>query len=283
MILSTLLGPPDAPPETEAEAPDYPEHGVVPVTRQRARRYRRSVSIGVVISVLFHLALVFISPLVIRYIEDGRFMLPSLRTVQPPRAGMQVVEVEVSETADLEPVREPARPEPEPEEELGVPGVEAEPDAEPLPPAAERLRPRVGDWRLWIVPPATRSADLTPEQRNAELRARLYARLEAVDDSIAAALAAEAAAMDWTVGEEGNKWGVTPGQLHLGPVTLPLPFFIQPSREDAEAMRDWSAIQQQAGQAVIDESFEERVKAIRERKAKEQAEKDAKRDTTSGG
>jgi hypothetical protein len=119
----------------------------------------------------------------------------------------------------------------------------------------------------------------------ADLRARLAAAIQAGNDSLAAELVREAEAMDWTVGEEGNKWGVSPGKLHLGPVTLPLPLLFQPhpatAREQADRAADWSAIQRQAGQAAIDETFEERVKAIRERKERQEAK--AKRDTTSGG
>ena len=65
----------------------------------------------------------------------------------------------------------------------------------------------------------------------------------------------------------------------LGPITLPLPFYFGPPREDAVTAEEWAEIQRQAGQGDIDETFEERVRAIRERKAREAAEGD----TTSGG
>ncbi len=48
-------------------------------------------------------------------------------------------------------------------------------------------------------------------------------------------------------------------------------------------MSDWQAIQRQAGQGVIDDTFKDRIEAIRERKAKEEAEKKAQSDTTSSG
>ncbi len=161
-------------------------------------------------------------------------------------------------------------------------------EAGPTASAAERLRPRVGDWRLWVVPPISDTrTDLTREERNALLRARIYAALEAYDDSVAAALAAEAEKLDWTVGEEGSKWGISPGKLHLGGVTLPLPLIFAPhpatQRQLEGRMSDWQAIQRQAGQGVIDDTFKDRIEAIRERKAKEEAEKKAQSDTTSSG
>jgi hypothetical protein len=178
-------------------------------------------------------------------------------------------------------VVEPAQ-EPEPEE---LP-TEVEVEPTPFVSAAERLRPRVGDWRLWLVPPIMRRTDLTPAERAAEVRARLYAILEAYDDSMAAELARELERLDWTIGEEGEEWGISPGKIHLGGITLPLPLYF--GLDPAEARRrqgsvdEWSAIQRQAGQGAIDEAFEERVRAIRERRAREAAERAAKKDTTGG-
>jgi hypothetical protein len=148
--------------------------------------------------------------------------------------------------------------------------------------AAARLRPRVGDWRLWFVPPVPSRRDLTPAERAEEVRYRLYMTLRAFNDSMAAQLAREAAAMDWTVGEEGNKWGVSPGQIHLGGLTLPLPFYFGPTREQMEQMGEWSEIQRQAGQAEIDETVDERIRAIRERRAQEAARNNPPPDTTKG-
>jgi len=189
--------------------------------------------------------------------------------------GMQAIEIRVTEAPPVEPER---RPQPEPEV------VEPEPEdaTEPSLTGAERLRPRVGDWRLWVVPALARRLDRTPEERSRELEARLHAMLEAYDDSIAAELARAAEAMDWTVGEEGNKWGVSPQGLHLGPVTLPLPFYIGPGRESEDMLRDYGAIQRQAGEDAIRDAQKERIEAIRERnqRAREEAQRNAQKDTT---
>ena len=285
MILSTLLRPPEAPSREEQAGAVSPPRRVLSQTRERGRRYRRAVAIGIIVSVVLHVLAVLASSVLIRRLEPGTVFVAPPRPIRLEPEGTQVVEYRVVENPPAEPA--PARePEPERTVESQPSPPAAEAPAEPAASAAERLRPRVGDWRLWVSPPlATRDVDRTRAEQMADLRARLAAAIQAGNDSLAAELVREAEAMDWTVGEEGNKWGVSPGKLHLGPVTLPLPLLFQPhpatAREQADRAADWSAIQRQAGQAAIDETFEERVKAIRERKERQEAK--AKRDTTSGG
>lgn len=287
MILTTLLQPPEAPPEAPESA--RPTRPARLRARERSRRYGRVVAIGIALSVLLHALIVFVSPVVVRYLEAPFMLAPP-----PPRPtasveGMRVIDFRITETpAPVERVEEtpPEQPSPEPT----APAAEAveapTTDAEPLPTAAERLRPRVGDWRLWVRPPLS-SRDATRAEREAELRRRLYADIEAYNDSMAAEAARRAESLDWTVGEEGNRWGLSPGKIHLGPITLPLPLDLGPHpavRRDMEGRRDlWEAIQRQAGQGSIDDDFNDRVKAIRERKARERADEEAQRDTTSGG
>ena len=110
------------------------------------------------------------------------------------------------------------------------------------------------------------------------VRERVAGTLKVFNDSVAAALAAAEKATDWTVKDkDGKRWGVSPGKLHLGDVTLPLPlaFATPPGRRDEVAARNrsYNEIEQQAMRAQIKDSFEERVKAIRERKERERAEK----------
>lgn len=272
MILSTLLRPPAAPPEPPPGAVT-PRRRTLTVGRERARRYTRNVAIGIALSVLFHVVLVLLSPLVVRYMEPGSVFF---RNPVVPRArddGMRVVEIRVAETVPAEPLPEQPQPEPEEEPAAGEPeGATASTLS-----AAEQLRPRVGDWRLWVVSPETGRADESPAERAAAVNDRLHAILEAYEDSIAAMLAEER--MDWTVGKEGNRWGVSPGKLHLGPVTLPLPLYLGPhpatQRELGERTQEWYLIRGQQDRGAIDEEFGDRVKAIRERKAQEKAKKDS--------
>lgn len=274
MILSTVLRPPKAPPTEQTPKAEARRSGALEAYRRRSRRYDRAIFIGVGASVIVHLLFVFMSGLIVGYLEPNYSVLPAAEPRRIREEGTQVVDIRVTENVEVEPQRTP-QPQPEPQVRQPVEVI----DPVIVGTAAERLRPQLGDIRLRLIPSLfLPNIDMTTEERAAELRARLYALIEAYDDSIAAALALEAEAMDWTVGEEGNKWGVSPGQIHLGPITLPLPFYFGPTREQAEQAGEWAVIQQQAGQGAADEVFDERVRAIRERR-----EQEAKGDTTSGG
>ena len=49
------------------------------------------------------------------------------------------------------------------------------------------------------------------------MQLQLAGRLEEWSDSVALALAAENALTDWTTtDDQGRRWGISPGQLHLG-------------------------------------------------------------------
>ncbi len=136
---------------------------------------------------------------------------------------------------------------------------------DPLP-LGERTRPRATDPRLWNLEPPPVPV---PDEFDAAL-APLYARLGVIADSMYAAGVAAERALDWTVTDDnGGKWGFSPGKIHLGSITLPLPFGFSapPGRRDEYNSRvdGWNAIQRQAGQAAILEAIEERAKAIRAR------------------
>jgi hypothetical protein len=118
------------------------------------------------------------------------------------------------------------------------------------------------------------------------VRARVAAQLGAYNDSIAAQAAASARATDWTVTDaEGGRWGVSPGKIHLGSLTLPLPFTFSapPERREEVAGRlaNWTAIQQQATIVEGREIVKERNKAIEQRKAAERAARQNPSTTTT--
>jgi hypothetical protein len=77
-------------------------------------------------------------------------------------------------------------------------------------------------------------------------------------------------------GKDGERWGVSPGQIHLGSITLPLPFgFSGPTgrREEVAArLRTFNESNAQAHRMELEQTFESRVKAMR-------ARKDAQRDS----
>ena len=193
---------------------------------------------------------------------------------EPPR-GMRAIQL-----ADPEP-REPVEPEePEPEEEEPElepeePAAVARADVEAAPAdtlsAADRLAPRVVDPRLW------RPMVLLPREPTIEdVEARVAAAVELLSDSALAAAEAALRARDWTVEDEsGGRWGISPGTIHLGQLTLPLPIWLPVDPEVAAANRQWHELDQQLERARILETFQERVKAIRERRDREREEQRA--------
>ena len=189
MIPTTLLQPPSAPPE----APKSGERRkpAPALARERRSRYRRLVAIGIIVSVLIHLLVIFASPLFVRYVESiGIPIAPSPQPAAPPM-GTIVIDYRITDTpTPVEPreeVPEPDRAAPGPTPTPTAPaGTGEAEEAAPTPTAAERLRPRVGDWRLWVTPPL-RDREPTPAEREAALRRRLYVAIDEYNDSIAAA------------------------------------------------------------------------------------------------
>jgi hypothetical protein len=219
---------------------------------------------------------------------------------RPPASGAPAVvsEPEGLRIVEIVPVPDEALPEveaPEPEEEpivpravrppAGAPTVVQPPAGERRDPAAtvaERVSPRMGDARLFeehdpLIPLVV--------DREALAIARLYALMEAYNDSTGAAAEAAARALDWTVQDgNGGRWGISPGRIHLGGISLPLPisFAPPPGRRDAIAARNrtFGEIAGQRARAEGNASFEERVKAIRERM---DAQRDSARRSGTGG
>jgi hypothetical protein len=141
---------------------------------------------------------------------------------------------------------------------------------------AQRLQPGLTDGRLWApLPPEFRT--LSPAQREELL---IAGRFGAWNDSIAAAAAAAAAWTDWTVTDgDGDRWGISDGQLHLGGLTLPLPLTFEAPVGQRDYMRQFAEIQRQGASALIQQSVRERQEAIRARRDRERAEAQAP-DTT---
>lgn len=168
----------------------------------------------------------------------------------------------------------PSEEEPEPEAAptasvgVGEPGEEVEraPEGVPGPTAAERLRPTAGDLRIW----APVNPEITRLSEEEIMRLLLSAELESAADS--AALAAELArrSMDWTyTDDEGRRWGVSPGKIHLGDVTIPMPFgFGAPPmvrEQNAERLWAWDDIERGAARKGVQDFWKERAEAIRRR------------------
>ncbi|MDT8341074.1 MAG: hypothetical protein RQ751_06135, partial [Longimicrobiales bacterium] len=188
------------------------------------------------------------------------------RPQDPPREVVERQPVPVETRADAPPA---AAEEPEP----GRP-VQPEDAAPAGVAAAERLRVRIGDERLWAPLTSEELAEVTIRQF---LESDLAWRLGLWQDSMALAGEREARATDWTyTDEDGNRWGVSPGKLHLGSITLPLPFNfgINPGRyEDAQERAYLDAeIRRGTVGAEVRATWKERAEAIRKRRNAEREE-----------
>lgn len=138
--------------------------------------------------------------------------------------------------------------------------------------AAELLRPPPLDPELFG--PLEELPTLTDEER---YRLQLAGRLEEWQDSVRAEMERQRRVTDWThTDAEGNRWGVSPGQIHLGKITLPLPFNFgtPPGRRDEIERRAWEAedILRGSVRGEILETRQERAREIRARREAERAD-----------
>jgi hypothetical protein len=195
---------------------------------------------------------------------------------------MRALDVTVVATT-VEPVETPLREREAPRRPAAAPDAWSPTQGEPLRPAAvdavpgasvrDRLQYRMGATEVWRPQAPLPAEELSPDDR---VRTRVASQLQEFNDSVAAEAAASARATDWTVKDgNGGKWGVSPGSLHLGNVTVPLPFALgtPPGRREEAAgrMRSWTEIQDQATRVEGRQIFDERVRAIRERAEQERA------------
>ncbi len=240
---------------------------------------RRVTVVSLAASVLFHVLVVLIysvsSP-------DWEFVavVPVGKAPTTPVEGTRVVRiVEIPPDDPLIDAQEKPDPEPELEPEQEAPTAPAQPSESTAPAieavpagmrASEALRVRSADPRLWRAA-EPEAHKLTEEER---MQLELAGRLEAWNDSIRALVSAERALTDWTrTGENGERWGISPGKLHLGKLTLPLPFGFgtNPWMQERAARRAFedADIRNGAAASFMADHWRERVEAIRRRRDRE--------------
>ena len=238
------------------------------------------------LSLTIHILAVGLYPLLFEQISpDARAFFPSV--VNGPPLGTPVIRlIELDETSNLEPPEDPEEMDDveDPEAEVQAPILEGLLDivvAPAGPSAADRLRPRLIDARLWRAPPAA-FFELSLEQREELI---IASRLGEWLDSVRVSQAAEDALTDWTFTDsDGGRWGISPGKIHLGDITLPLPINFGTSVGKRDETRrlvwQWEEIMRQAARADIEMSWRERSEAIRARRDAERTV--AVPDTTRG-
>jgi len=228
--------------------------------------------VGLAISFALHLLLIGLAS---RWLEPPDHVEPVAvdPMVVQPDAGMRVVTLadETSPAPAEDGAETPLRPEP-PAPAAAVVTEPEDEDAEDRPgevrTAAERLAPRLVDPRLWEP-----MVLLPREPTFQDVQDRVAAAMEMLSDSALADAERAMRARDWTVEDRaGGKWGISPGKLHLGSVTLPLPLFFPVDMDQMAQDAYWYELETQLHRAEFLESFDARVRAIRERRDKERAE-----------
>ena len=256
--------------------------------REHGRVHRRALTVGIGASAAFHVVVIVLYSVVMTQWGPPETVL-GVDSPSRSSSDMRVVRVVEIELRDL--TAEPPEELPEAEVvrlEFTDAGL---PDPDPVelsePPggrrAADVLRVRSSDTRLWreALPEAF---ELTEAQR---MQLELTGKIEEWADSVAIALAAEYALTDWTTtDDQGRRWGISPGQLHLGDITLPLPFYFSGNsiqREQA-ARRAWEDqdILNGTNTQALRSSWRERAEAIRRRRDRSRDENAAVADSIGG-
>ncbi len=250
--------------------------------------HRRALIAGIAASAALHVLLVVLYSVVMTQWNLPETVLgvdsPS-RTVSEMRV-VQVVEIELSDLT-AEPPEELPEPTEEPSIEVSDAGPPPLSDVVELsapPPgsrrASEVLRVRSSDSRLWR--PAFPEAFELSDAEFMELQ--LAGRLEEWADSMAQVVAAEYALTDWTT--DDGRWGVTPGQLHLGGITIPLPFYFGGNswQRDQATRRAWEdqTILNGVNTQDVRSSWSDRAEAIRRRRDRDRDGNVEAADTTGG-
>lgn len=251
--------------------------------------HRRALRVGIGASAALHIALILLYSVVGTQWNPRETVL-AVESPSRVSSDMRVVQVIEIEPPDLTP---------EPPEDLPEPIEEVQPDLRNVGPpapdpfelderpvgrrAADELRVRSSDSRLWrqAMP---EMFELTDVER---MQLELAGRIEEWTDSVAEGLAAEYALTDWTTtDDQGRRWGISPGQLHLGDITLPLPFYFGGTAMQREqfARRAWEDqdILNGTNAQALRSSWRERAEAIRRRRDRDQDGNAAVADSTGG-
>ncbi len=264
---------------------DPPSSGSPHASSARPAQERRALWAGFAVSFVLHLLV-----LLVYAIGMGRFSPPdpALELPEPdrPHEGTEVVVILEVPEVDMAPVLETdlEEPEPDPDELEALEPDEAPPVVPPAvpdadeeeadePSIAERLQPRMTDPRLW-APVDPHHTELTDQER-AELLLR--GMIQSWNDSVAVAAALSEGARDWTyTDDDGRRWGLSPGRIHLGDFSVPLPFSftVPPGRWLEARERAWvlEDLARGAAAAEVRETWAERARVIRERMEAERSQ-----------
>ncbi len=251
----------------------------------RRQAYRRAVRVGLAVSFVVHLLVIFVLARALS-LDPASFRSPPKRTIRLQGLPVvQVNEVLAVEASDPDAVRLPLEEEQEPEAERPEGETPEGQAAVPLPGRelvgpprltnAEKLQPQEGDERLWYDAEGQPIPEFLARNPYAAYEGEIRARLSIVLDSLNLSEEQRRRAMEWLTGDEGHEWGVTEDGIYIGGVLIPInlgQLFSEegPSgRESRQEMRDLRDIRLQDLLGEADAIRKQRAREMRERTKQE--------------
>lgn len=252
---------------------------------ERRQHYRNAVRIGLAISAVTHLLVVFVLARALS-LDPASFRSPPRRTIELQGLPVvQVGEVLPAFESDPEAISLPPEEEPEPEPERpdgetprGPPSVPSPGRGQVGPPGltnAEKLQPHEGDERLWYDLEGQPIPEYLDGNAYAAYEGELRARLSLMLDSLSLSEEQRRRAVEWLTGDEGHEWGVTPDGIYIAGILIPLSLgqlFAEEGpngRESRQRLRDLQDIQMQDLQGEAERIRKERAQAMRDRTKEE--------------
>ncbi len=252
---------------------------------ERRRDYRNAVRMGLAISAVAHLLVVFVLARALSF-DPASFRSPPRRRIELQGLPVvQVGEVLPAFESDPEAISLPPEEEPEPEPDRpdgetprGPPSVPSLGRGQVGPPGltnAEKLQPHEGDERLWYDLEGQPIPEYLDGNAYAAYEGELRARLSLMLDSLSLSEEQRRRAVEWLTGDEGQEWGVTPDGIYIAGVLIPLSLgqlFAEEGpngRESRQRLRDLQDIQMQDLQGEAERIRKERAQAMRDRTKEE--------------
>jgi hypothetical protein len=147
------------------------------------------------------------------------------------------------------------------------------------------IQPHYSDPRLWKTAPDVIVA--APKTRLQQMDSLTNQDIQAYNDSLGLVAQNQRAPGDWTVQKGGQKYGIDKKFIRLGPISIPtavlalLPLNITGNPMTIERERNYDAMQRDielhAHQAMNEAEFNKEVRALRQRKDRERAEREKAR------
>lgn len=274
--------------EHERDAPVGGGDGDTDSLYARRRDYGRAVRIGLAISFLAHLFVLFVIGRSLR-IEAPETRAPASETLrlQGP------VAINVGEVLPPSELLEEDEPIPAPDEEPDEEAAEDEPAAAPVRPVrgqpeadadadddgyltnAEKLQPKEGDERLFPEYERDQIPEYLAENPYARYEGEIRARLSLMLDSLNLSERQRREALEWLTGGEGEEWGVSEEGIHIGGIVIPIDLSSllreegPRGRESRRELRDLEEIRYQDMIGEAEDVRDERARQMRERSKEE--------------